>query len=79
MLTAAEPLLERAIHPTVICRAFMHALDEAVRVVEGLAFEIDFDDRAQLLQVIDSCIATKFTRQYGSLIPVRIGGLGGER
>ena len=70
MLTAAEPLLDRSIHPTVICRAYMQALDEAVKVVEGLAFTIDFDNRGELLKVIESCIATKFTRRYGSLIPV---------
>ena len=70
MLTAAEPLLDRSIHPTVICRAYMQALDEAVKVVEGLAFTVDFDNRGELLKVIESCIATKFTRRYGSLIPV---------
>eukprot|EP00892_Ulva_mutabilis_P005245 jgi/Ulvmu1/3092/UM015_0132.1 len=69
MLTAAEPHLARNIHPTVICRAFMRALDDAVETVEKLAFTIDFDDRAALLKVVDSCIATKFTRRFGTLIP----------
>jgi T-complex protein 1 subunit gamma len=72
MLAGAEPHLERNIHPTVICRAFMKALDDAVDVVEKLAFKIDFTDRDALLKVVDSCIATKFTRRFGSLIPVRL-------
>lgn len=71
MLTAAEPHLDRHIHPTVICRAFMKALDDAVEIVEKLAFTIDFDDRDALMKVVDSCIATKFTRRFGTLIPVR--------
>jgi hypothetical protein len=71
MLTAAQPHLERHIHPTVICRAFMRALDDAVTAVEKLAFKIDFDNREELLKVVDSCIATKFTRRFGTLIPVR--------
>lgn len=70
MLSHAEPHLERNIHPTVICRAFMKALDGAVAEVERLAFKIDFMDRDALLKVVDSCIATKFTRRFGTLIPV---------
>ena len=61
MLTAAEPHIERNVHPTVICRAYMKALDDAVEIVKAAAFTIDFDDRAELLKVVDSCIATKFT------------------
>lgn len=49
----------------------MKALDDAVEIVKAAAFTIDFDDRAELLKVVDSCIATKFTRRFGSLIPVR--------
>lgn len=48
----------------------MKALDDAVEVVEKLAFTIDFNDRSELLKVVDSCIATKFTRRFGTLIPV---------
>jgi chaperonin GroEL (HSP60 family) len=69
-LAHAEPHLERNIHPTVICRAYMKALDDAVALVEKLAFKIDFMDRDALLKVVDSCIATKFTRRFGTLIPV---------
>lgn len=71
MLTVAEPHLDRSIHPTVICRAYMKALEDAVEMAEKLSFNIDFDNREELLKVIDSCIATKFTRRFGNLIPVR--------
>ena len=70
MLSAAEPHLERNVHPTVICRAFMKALDDAVEIINGLAFQIDFDNKDELLKVVDSCIATKLTRRFGMLIPV---------
>lgn len=69
MLTAAEPHLERNVHPTVICRAYMKALDEAIRTLEEISFKIDFDNRDEMLKVINSCIATKFTRRFGNLIP----------
>ena len=48
----------------------MKALDDAVELVEKLAFNIDFMDRDALMKVVDSCIATKFTRRFGTLIPV---------
>jgi T-complex protein 1 subunit gamma len=72
MLTAAEPHLERKVHPTVICRAYMKALDNAVSVIDKLAFRIDFENREELLKVVESCIATKLTKRFGSLIPVRV-------
>jgi T-complex protein 1 subunit gamma len=72
MLTAAEPHLESKVHPTVICRAYMKALDDAVSSIDKLAFQIDFDNTAELLKVVESCIATKLTKRFGSLIPVRI-------
>jgi T-complex protein 1 subunit gamma len=71
MLTAAEPHLERNVHPTVICRAFMKALDDAVEIIDKLAFKINFNDKDELLKVVDSCVATKLTRRFGMLIPVR--------
>ena len=49
MLSHAEPHLDRNIHPTVICRALMKALDDAMELVEKLAFKIDFMDRDALM------------------------------
>lgn len=74
MLTAAEPHLERNVHPTVICRAYLRALDDAVAIIGEKSFKIDFDSDDDLMHVVESCIATKLTRRYGQLIPVRITG-----
>lgn len=71
MLTAAEPHLERNVHPTVICRAYLKALDDAVAIINEKCFEIDFGNDEELMRVVESCISTKLTRRYGQLIPVR--------
>lgn len=70
MLHAAEPFLERHLHPTVIIRGYVKALEDALAVVDELAFPIDTDDREQMLKIIASCIGTKFTSRFGTLMPV---------
>ena len=67
----AEPFLERSLHPTVIIRGYVRALEDALKIVDGLAFPIDTNDREQMLKIIASCIGTKFTSRFGSLMPVR--------
>ncbi len=72
MLHAAEPFLERHLHPTVIIRGFVKALEDALAVVDELAFPIDIHDREQMLKIIASCIGTKFTSRFGTLMPVSL-------
>ena len=71
MLHVAEPFLERSLHPTVIIRGYVRALEDALKIVDGLAFPIDTSDREQMLKIIASCIGTKFTSRFGTLMPVR--------
>lgn len=73
MLAAAEPFLERNLHPTVIIRAYMRALEDALRLVDAAAFPIDVQDRDQMLKIVNSCIGTKFTQRLGNLVAVRRG------
>lgn len=64
----AEPFLERNVHPTVINRAFMRALEEAIKVIDGISFNLDVNDRGQMLNVINSCLGTKYTHRFGGLM-----------
>lgn len=68
MLSAAEPLLEKNLHPTVIVRGFVRAMEDALAVAEEVAFKIDENDRAQMLSIVNSCIGTKFTNRFGPLM-----------
>ncbi|BDA43590.1 T-complex protein 1 subunit gamma [Coccomyxa sp. Obi] len=69
MLHVAEPFLERNLHPTVIIRGYNKALEDALSIVDELAFPIDTNDREQMLKIIASCIGTKFTSRFGTLMP----------
>ena len=68
MLAAAEPFLERNVHPTVIIRGYTKALADATAILKELAFPVDVNDRDQLSKIVNSCIGTKFTQRFGDLI-----------
>ncbi|KDD72276.1 TCP-1/cpn60 chaperonin, partial [Helicosporidium sp. ATCC 50920] len=69
MLQAAEPFLQRSVHATVIIRAYLRALEDALRAVDKAAFAVDVDNRDAMLNVVGSCIGTKFANRFGSLLP----------
>lgn len=68
MLYVAEQFLDRQFHPTVICRAYTKALEDAVAALKDIAFDIDVTDRSMMLNIVRSCIGTKFTSRFGTLI-----------
>ncbi|KAJ4715768.1 T-complex protein 1 subunit gamma [Melia azedarach] len=68
MLHVAEEFIDKNYHPTVICRAYNKALEDAVAVLDKIAMPIDVNDRATMLGLVKSCIGTKFTSQFGDLI-----------
>ncbi|KAL3150294.1 T-complex protein 1 subunit gamma [Trebouxia sp. C0010 RCD-2024] len=68
MLHMAEPFLEKNVHPTVIVRGYVKALEDAIKIVDELSFPIDTNDKTQMLKIVNSCIGTKFTNQFGNLM-----------
>jgi len=67
MLAVAEQFLEAKMHPIVIIQAYRQALDDALEVLDKLSFKLDFEDEEKMMEVIRSCIGTKFLGQYGDL------------
>nr|CAD1829924.1 unnamed protein product [Ananas comosus var. bracteatus] len=68
MLHVAETFIDKNYHPTVICRAYNKALEDAIAVLDKIAMPVDVNDRSTLLSLVKSCIGTKFTGQFGDLI-----------
>lgn len=68
MLSAAEQFLERNIHPTVIIRGYLRALEDAIDIVDNISFKLDVNNREELIKTVSSCIGTKFTHRFGTLI-----------
>ncbi|GJN38566.1 hypothetical protein PR202_gb27621 [Eleusine coracana subsp. coracana] len=68
MLHVAQAFIDKSYHPTVICRAYTKALDDAIAVLDKIAMPVDVNDRAAMLGLVKSSIGTKFTGQFGDLI-----------
>eukprot|EP00270_Netrium_digitus_P014330 TRINITY_DN4857_c0_g1_i2.p1 TRINITY_DN4857_c0_g1~~TRINITY_DN4857_c0_g1_i2.p1 ORF type:complete len:205 (-),score=50.76 TRINITY_DN4857_c0_g1_i2:185-766(-) len=45
LLHVAEPFLEKNFHPTVLCRAYARALEDAIKVIDKIAFPLDVNSR----------------------------------
>ena len=52
ILHLSQPFLEKDIHPTVIVRAYMKALDAALGVIDAISFPIDVADRDEMLKIV---------------------------
>jgi len=69
MMKVAIPFLERNMHPTIICTAYMLAMVEAVDYMKNtLAEEIDLEDSDRIFDIVRSSIATRYTSRWGDLI-----------
>merc|ERR1739838_587555 len=67
MLAVAEQFLEAKMHPVLIMQAYRQALEDAIEILKEQSFEIDVNDEAKTIEVIKSCIGTKFMGQYADL------------
>ncbi|XP_017879695.1 T-complex protein 1 subunit gamma [Ceratina calcarata] len=67
-LAVAEPFLEQNMHPTIIIRAFRQALEDMVTILnEQVSTDLDYNDRSKLIEVINSCVGTKFIGRWSDL------------
>lgn len=68
VLRAAVPLLERSLHPTVIVKGYGMALEKAIEACAKIAKTVSLEDRPALLNLVQSCIGTKFSSRWGDLV-----------
>ncbi|KAI0563947.1 TCP-1/cpn60 chaperonin [Gracilaria domingensis] len=68
ILNICETFLQRNLHPTVIVSALFKALDDAVEFAEEMSVAVDVNDDEQVLQLIRSCIGTKYVTRHDNLI-----------
>jgi len=67
-LARSEPLLERHVHPTVICNGYLKALDDAVKWLNELAVPLDLNDTKRLGNLVESCTGTKFIARFSDMM-----------
>merc|ERR1711988_1014764 len=59
-LAQAEPLIDRMVHPTVICNGYLKSLDDAVNMLNELAVPLDLSDKKKVAGLVESATGTKF-------------------
>lgn len=68
LLGAAERLLSKGIHPTVISESFQRAANAAVEILHNMSRPINLSDRATLLQAATTSLSSKIVSQHSGLL-----------
>jgi len=68
LLGAAQKLLGKGIHPTVIAESFQRAAAKAVEILTEMSTPVALTDRQSLLQAASTSLSSKIVSQYSSLL-----------
>lgn len=68
LLGAADRLLAKGIHPSVIAESFQRAAAAAVKVLHDMSHPVSLTDTATLLQAATTSLSSKIVSQHSSLL-----------
>ncbi|KAM3074871.1 T-complex protein 1 subunit delta [Clarireedia jacksonii] len=68
LLGAADKLLAKGIHPSIIAESFRRAAAAAVRVLHDMSVPVSLSDTATLLQAANTSLSSKIVSQYSNLL-----------
>lgn len=68
LLAVAEPFLRRNMHPRIIVSAYIRGLESSLAFLEKNCFQLDLNDREQMLSIVRSSLGTKFVSRFGDLV-----------
>ncbi|KAL9600421.1 MAG: hypothetical protein Q9219_003174 [cf. Caloplaca sp. 3 TL-2023] len=68
LLGAADRLLAKGIHPTVISESFQRAAAAAVETLHDMSHPISLSDRTTLIQAASTSLSSKIVSQHSSLL-----------
>jgi T-complex protein 1 subunit delta len=72
LLGAAERLLAKGIHPTVISESFQRAAAQAVKILDSISVPINLSDRQTLLKAASTSLSSKIVSQEPKLAPMAV-------
>lgn len=72
LLGAAERLLAKGIHPTIISESFQRAAQEAVKTLKSISTPISLTDRQTLLKAASTSLSSKIVSQEPKLAPMAV-------
>ncbi|KAI5815458.1 chaperonin Cpn60/TCP-1 family [Pyronema omphalodes] len=68
LLGAAEKLLGKGLHPTVIAESFQRAAAKSVEILTAMSTPVTLTDRNSLLQAASTSLSSKIVSQYSNLL-----------
>lgn len=68
LLDAAQKLLAKGIHPTIISESFQRAAAKAAEILEGMSMSVELGDRESLLKSAATSLNSKVVSQYSSTL-----------
>lgn len=68
LLGAAERLLNKGIHPTIIAESFQRAASRAVDILLEMSHKISLSDREDLIRAASTSLNSKIVSQYSTLL-----------
>ena len=68
LLTAAETLLSKGIHPTTIAECFTKASQISTEYLAEISTKLDLKDRESLLRAASTSLNSKIVSQYSTLL-----------
>ncbi|CAE6481775.1 unnamed protein product [Rhizoctonia solani] len=76
LLGAAEKLLSKGIHPTVIAESFLRASAKAVEYLTDISTPVDLKDKGSLLRAASTSLNSKIVSQYSSILaPIAVSAV----
>lgn len=68
LLGAAEKLLNKGIHPTIIAESFQRAAKRSVEILLDMSHKISLKDRNALIRAATTSLSSKIVSQYSSFL-----------
>ena len=65
---AAERLLSKGIHPTLIAESFQRAAQRSVEILLDMSYKISLDNREQLIRAATTSLSSKIVSQHSQLL-----------
>ena len=72
LLGAAERLLMKGIHPTVISESFQRAAAASIQILSDMSIPISLSDRSTLLKAASTSLSSKIVAQEPKLAPMAV-------
>ncbi|CAL1705100.1 unnamed protein product [Somion occarium] len=73
LLGAAEKMLQKGLHPTIIAESFLKASTKAVEYLTEMSTPVNLNDRSSLLRAATTSLQSKIVSQYSStLAPIAV-------